>query len=157
MRYLFIDRIQRLEVDKRLVAVKNVALSEDVFFDHFVGHPVMPGALLIECLAQAGTALLEVSANYKKKALLIIVDQAKFRSLVRPGDQLAIAVHLLSGDQASAQMDGTIHVGERLVMNARLTFALKDTDEFYPAKTRHIVEAVYDFWLQDAEIIPAPE
>ena len=103
MRYLLIDRIQRLEFNKRILAIKNVALSEDIYSDHFFGFPVMPGALLIESVAQAGTALLEVSANYKKKALLIIVEQAKFRSLVQPGDQRAIFANRLSFDNHSAQ------------------------------------------------------
>ncbi len=157
MRYLFIDRILRLEANKQIIAIKNVALSDDVFLEHFVGYPVMPGALLIESLAQAGTALLEVSTNFKKKALPIMIDQAKFRALVRPGDQLKITATIVSLDQASAQMDGTIHVAERLVANAKLTFALKEADEFYPPKTRFWVEAVYDFWLKDAELIGVKE
>jgi 3-hydroxyacyl-[acyl-carrier-protein] dehydratase len=90
MRYLLIDRIQRLECNKEVVAIKNVSLSEDIYADHFFGSLVMPGALLIESLAQAGTALLEVSANYGKKALLVMVDRAKFRCLIRPGDQLSV-------------------------------------------------------------------
>ncbi|MEE8113620.1 MAG: 3-hydroxyacyl-ACP dehydratase FabZ family protein [Nitrososphaerales archaeon] len=153
MRYLLIDRIQRLEFNKRILAIKNVALSEDIYSDHFFGFPVMPGALLIESVAQAGTALLEVSANYKKKALLIIVEQAKFRSLVHPGDQLSIVANMLSFDNHSAQMDGTVHVAERLVMNARVTFALKDAEKFYPPKTRHLMETIYDIWLRDTQLI----
>ncbi len=157
MRYLFIDRILRLEANKQIIAIKNVALSDDVFLEHFVGYPVMPGALLIESLAQAGTALLEVSTNFKKKALPVMIDQAKFRALVRPGDQLKITATIVSLDQASAQMDGTIHLAERLVANAKLTFALKEADEFYPAKTRFWVEAVYDFWLKDEKLVGVNE
>ncbi len=153
MRYLFLDRIQRLEVNKQVLATKNVALSEDVFVDHFVGSPVLPGALLIEALAQAGTALLEVSANFRKKALLVMVEQAKFRVLVQPGDQLSISAEILSIDRQSAQIQGKIHVADRLVMSAHITFSLKDAEEFYPSKTRHLMETIYDYWLKDAEII----
>lgn len=153
MRYLLIDRIQRLEFNKQLLAIKNVALSEDVYSEHFVGFPVMPGALLIESLAQAGTALLEVSAKYKKKALLVIVERAKFRFLVYPGDQLSILMTMVSFDNHYAQMDGTVHVAGRLVMNARLAFALKDAQQFYPPKTRHLMETIYDIWLKDAQLI----
>ena len=78
MRYLFIDRIKTIECNKSITAIKNVALSEDVFIDHFIGYPVMPGALQIETVAQAATALLEVSANFKiksKRARLINVTE----------------------------------------------------------------------------------
>jgi 3-hydroxyacyl-[acyl-carrier-protein] dehydratase len=67
MRYLLLDRIVRLERNKEIQAIKNVTLSEDVYTEHFFGFPVMPGALQIECLAQAGTALLEVSESYQKQ------------------------------------------------------------------------------------------
>lgn len=153
MRYLLIDRIERLEINKTLTAIKSVALSEDIYADHFVGSPVTPGAMLIESLAQAGTALLEVSNNFEKKALLVIVEQAKFRNLVRPGDQLLIAVAITSLSEDSAQMDGTIHVKDRLVTDARLTFALKPSKDFYPPRTRHLVDAIYETWLREAEII----
>lgn len=153
MRYLLIDRIQYLEFNKQILATKNVALSEDVYSDHFFGFPVMPGALLIESLAQAGTALLEVSANYRKKALLVMVQQAKFRSLVQPGDQLSIDMKMHSLDDNYARMDGTVHVAQHLVMNASLTFALKNSEEFHPSKTRHLMETIYDIWLRDAQLV----
>ncbi len=153
MRYMLIDRILSLEVFKHITAIKNVALSEDVFSDHFVGFPVMPGALLIEALAQAGTALLEVSTNFKKKALLVIVEQAKFRAIVHPGDQLVITADVISFDISSAKIEGTMKSDKRTVMNAKLIFALKDAEEFYPEKTKHLIETMYDFWLKDTRII----
>lgn len=153
MRYLLIDRIQRLEYNKQITAIKNVALSEDVFNEHFFGFPVMPGALQIEALAQAGTALLEVSANFKKKALLIMVEHAKFRHIVRPGDQLIITMTVLDQDKEFARISGEIHRGNKMVMNARVTFALKNADTYYPEKLRSFVAATYDVWLYDAEII----
>ena len=151
MRYLLIDRIEYLEVNKSIRAIKSVALSEDVFHDHFFGYPVMPSALLIESLAQVGTALLEYSAKFKKKALLVMVDQAKFRKMVRPGDQLSVSGTIVSINQRSAQMDGEIRMTDNLLMNARLTFALDDADRFYPIKTRRLMETIYDVWLEDTE------
>ncbi len=153
MRYLLIDRITSLEVFKRATAIKNVALSEDVFTDHFLGFPVMPGALLIEALAQTITALLEVSTNFKKKAILVIVEQAKFRSIVHPGDQLIITAEMISYDNSSAKLEGTVKKDKTTVMNARMVFVLKEVEQFYPKKTRHLTEALYDFWLKDARII----
>jgi 3-hydroxyacyl-[acyl-carrier-protein] dehydratase len=153
MRYLLIDKIVKLEKDKNIEALKCVALSEDVFFDHFVGQPVMPGAMLIESLAQAATALLEISRGFKQKALLVIVDQAKFREIVRPGNQLSINVSILSLTESAAQLDGTISREDKIIMNGRLTFALEPVDKFYPQKTKHLMESIYDFWIQDAELI----
>lgn len=153
MRYLFIDRVHRLEFNKQVIAIKNVALSEDVFSDHFFGFPVMPGALLIETLAQAGTVLLEVSGEFKKKALLVIVEQAKFRKLVHPGDQLNITLDIISFDGNSAKTESTIHVEGALVMSAKLIFSLKDADEFYAPESRHLIKSVYNFILKDAELI----
>lgn len=153
MRYLLIDRIQRLECNKEVVAIKSVALSEDVYADHFFGSPVMPGALLIESLAQAGTALLEVSAHYRKKALLVMVDRAKFRRLVRPGDQLFVTATMHSLENDHARINGAIHVSDRLAMDAELTFALKDAEEFYAPRVKFLVQALYDVWLKDAEVL----
>lgn len=152
MRYLFIDKIKTLECNKRITAIKNVAMSEDVFTDHFTGYPVMPGALMIEAAAQAATALLEVSANFKIKALLTIVEKAKFRRIVRPGDQLMITVNIISMQNDSALLEGIINVNDNLVMDGRFVFNLKQTDVFYPLKTRVFIESIYDFWLEGAEL-----
>lgn len=157
MRYLLIDRIQRLEFNKQVQAIKNVALSEDVFSDHFFGFPVMPGALLIEALAQAGTVLLEVSSNFEKKAILVMVDEAKFRTLVRPGDQLSVVGTVLSSDGDFVQMDGAVSVAEHRVMTARLTFAVKDIENFYHAKIIESVKLSYGVWLRDAQFVGFPE
>ncbi len=153
MRYLLIDRVLRLEVGKRLVAIKNVSLSEDVFTYHFVGSPVMPGALLIESMAQAGTALLELSSDMTKKALLVMVENAKFRALVRPGDQLQITVTTVSAADDLIRTSAIVKSSDLVVADARLVFALKDAEEFYPARVRHLIDTVYEGWLQGAEVI----
>src|SRR5262245_47863452 len=153
MRYLLIDHVRRIERGKNLRAIKNVSLSEDVFADHFVGFPVMPGALLIECAAQAGTILIEVSAGFERKALLAMVDHAKFRSIVQPGDQLIIDVAADSAAQDHVRTRVEIRVNDRLVMDASLVFALKDAKEFYTPRAKPFVENIYDFWLRNAERI----
>ena len=102
MRYLLIDKIISIEPNKRIRAIKTVSLSEDIFLDHFPGNPVMPGALMIESAAQAGTALIEISASLKKKAFLVMVQDAKFRSLVRPGKTLTLDLNIVSIDDLSA-------------------------------------------------------
>jgi len=110
----------------------------------------MPGALQIEAFAQAGTALLEVSSGHTKKALLLMVENAKFRGLVKPGDQLTIAMTVLSSDAQSAKLDGTIHSNGKLVATSRIVLALSDPEIYYPKLTRHLIESIYEIWLKDA-------
>lgn len=153
MRYLFIDKIKKIECNKSITAIKNVALSEDVFIDHFIGYPVMPGALQIETVAQAATALLEVSSNFKLKSILTIVEKAKFRKLVKPGDQLLVTANIISKDNESALIEGILKVNEKIVMDGRFVFSLREADKFYPVKTRFFIESVYDHWLEGAELI----
>ena len=152
MRYLFIDKILKLHKNTSIEAVKCVALSEDYFTDHFAGYPVMPGALMIESLAQAGTALLEYSGGFKKKTLLVMVHEAKFRTPVRPGSQLTVSGEIVSMTETSAQMDGSIFCNRKLVANALLTFSLQEIDTFYPQNLRFMIGSVYDNWLDGAEI-----
>jgi 3-hydroxyacyl-[acyl-carrier-protein] dehydratase len=153
MRYLLMDRVIRVERNKSLRAIKNVTLAEDVYADHFLGFPVMPGALMIEVAAQAGTALLEVSGNFANKALLAMVDRAKFRAMVRPGDQLRIDAALANQSDETAQVVVELRVGDTLVMDSRLVFSLQPSAQFYPQKTRHLVETVYDIWLDGTEML----
>jgi 3-hydroxyacyl-[acyl-carrier-protein] dehydratase len=151
VRYFLIDRIQRLEHNRHVTATKNVTISEDVFAGHFPSAPVMPGALLIESLVQAGTALLEVSANHQRTATLIAVREAKFRSEVRPGDQLSVEMNVVSLATDTARMEGTIRVNDRLVASANLVFALKDASEL--SRGRPSLETAYDVWLKGAELV----
>ena len=153
MRYLLIDKIKKIECNKFISAVKNISMSEDVFTDHFVGYPVMPGALLIESAAQASTALLEVSSKFKIKALLTIIEKAKFRELVRPGDQLTVNVTIISIQNESALLEGIITMNGKTVMDCKLIFVLKPVDIFYPQKTRVLIESTYNYWLEGAELI----
>lgn len=157
MRYILLDRIEQFEPARRLRAVKTVARSEDYFADHFPGQPVMPGALLIECMAQAGTAMLELSEDLRIKALLVMVERAKFRALVRPGDSLAIDVTLTSRDGAWARVNGTVHVRGRAVADASLTFSINDVDVFYPAAFRSMVQTAYADLMRDATVGPVTD
>ena len=92
MRFFLIDRITRWEPPQAAEAVKNVALSEDFFDDHFPRRPVMPGVLILEGMAQLSGLLLEASLKEKfgkdAKAVLTVIERTKFRRLVRPGDTL---------------------------------------------------------------------
>jgi 3-hydroxymyristoyl/3-hydroxydecanoyl-(acyl carrier protein) dehydratase len=125
---LLLDRITALDPPSRAAAVKCVSLSDDCFADHFPGHPVMPGALLLEALAQLGGVLVEAAQRKLGRddlhALLTMVDRAKFRQLVRPGDKLDLEVQGLALREEGGQVRGLARVEGKLAADAELTFAL---------------------------------
>jgi 3-hydroxyacyl-[acyl-carrier-protein] dehydratase len=98
--FLLVDRVLELEPHKRILAMKCVSINEPFFQGHFPGHPVMPGVLVLEALAQAGGLLTNLSlgpdAEIKKEKLfyLVKIDNARFSSMVVPGDQLMLEVKL---------------------------------------------------------------
>jgi 3-hydroxyacyl-[acyl-carrier-protein] dehydratase len=157
MRYILLDRIERFDPARRLLAIKTVSRSEDYFTDHFPGQPVMPGALLIECMAQAGTALLELSQDLRIKALLAMVDRAKFKTPVRPGDSLHIDVTIQSRDETWNRVTALIRVGDRVVADALLTFSTHDIAPFYPEPVQSMLRHAYDDMLRGTVVGPIPE
>jgi 3-hydroxyacyl-[acyl-carrier-protein] dehydratase len=115
MRYLLIDRITALEPPELARAVKCVSLADDVFAEHFPGHPVMPGALLVEALAQLGGVLLEAAVRQQGNteelhALLTIIERAKFRRMVRPGDRLRLEARVLRASADGGQIRGVVRL-----------------------------------------------
>jgi UDP-3-O-[3-hydroxymyristoyl] N-acetylglucosamine deacetylase/3-hydroxyacyl-[acyl-carrier-protein] dehydratase len=88
---LMVDRILEIEGTKRVVGLKNVTINEAFFQGHYPGDPIMPGVLIIEALAQIGGVLLSQALEHKGKvAVLLSLDNVKFRRAVRPGDQLIL-------------------------------------------------------------------
>lgn len=96
--FLLVDRVVELEPGKSIVAIKNVTLNEPFFQGHFPGHPVMPGVLIVEALAQASGLLIGLSGTHTRGGSSIFylakVDNARFLKPVVPGDQLRLEVHL---------------------------------------------------------------
>ncbi len=97
--FLMIDRILEFEADKRIVGLKNVTINEPFFQGHFPGHPIMPGVLLLEAMAQTGGVMALMSLppeEVKKKVLYFMsIDKAKFRKPVTPGDQVRFELELI--------------------------------------------------------------
>ena len=122
--FLLIDRILEVEGDKRLVALKNVSINEPFFAGHFPGHPVMPGVLTIEAMAQAGAVmgLLHSAPEDVKNAVVYFmgIDEARFRRPIVPGDQLRIVVNVLRRKSVVWKMKGEVWVGQELAAEAIL-------------------------------------
>ncbi len=115
--FLFVDRVVEMEPMKRLVALKSVTMNEPFFAGHFPGHPVMPGVLILEALAQAAGLLVKGSvteATEDKVTYLMAIDGARFRRPVLPGDRLELRVEVVKhkGDvwkeKGTALVDGEV-------------------------------------------------
>lgn len=130
--FLMIDRIVELESGKRCVGIKNVSINEPFFQGHFPGHPVMPGVLIIEAMAQvAGIMAFMASDEAMKEKLsyFMSIDNAKFRKPVFPGDQLRIEIETNMCRRGIWGVDGKAYVGETLVTEASLKATFADKPE----------------------------
>ena len=135
--FLLVDRVTALEPNKRVLAYKNVSCNEPFFNGHFPGHPVMPGVLVIEALAQAGGLLTQLSrkalqtaddatvpdATSEKLYYLVKVDGAKFSRMVVPGDRLDLEVTLTRTIKNMAKYSGVASVDGKEVACAEILCA----------------------------------
>jgi 3-hydroxyacyl-[acyl-carrier-protein] dehydratase len=118
--FLLIDRIVEVERKKRIVAVKSVTFNEPYFQGHFPEFPIMPGALVVESIAQAGGTLLlpEVPDRHNKLMVFTGIEKAKFRRPVVPGDQMRIEVNVLNWRPRAVRMQGRVLVDGKLACEA---------------------------------------
>ncbi|KGP77100.1 hydroxymyristoyl-ACP dehydratase [Desulfosporosinus sp. Tol-M] len=124
--FLMVDRIIELEEGKRAVGIKNVSGNEPFFQGHFPGHPIMPGVLIMEALAQVGAVvILKLPAYVGYLALFAGLDNVKFRGQVIPGDQLRLEVELIKSRKTFGVAQGKAYVGEELVAEGTLKFFLQ--------------------------------
>ena len=129
--FLLVDRILELELGKRVVGIKNVTVNEPFFVGHFPGHPIMPGVLILEAMAQVGGVLLmrSLDANAEKKVIYFTgIDHARFRKPVVPGDQIRIEVELIQLRRQVCRMKGTASVDGKLAAEAEMGCIVTDRD-----------------------------
>jgi len=120
--FLLVDKILKQEKNK-IIGVKNVTINEPFFQGHFPGHPVMPGVLIIEAMAQVGGVLMfSKEENRGKIPLFAGIDKAKFKKPVRPGDQLKIKVEIIKMIKGIGKAKAEAYVNDNLVAEAELLF-----------------------------------
>ncbi len=123
--FLLVDRILEIETGKRAVGIKNVTVNEQFFQGHFPQRPIMPGVLIIEAMAQVGGVMILSTEEHKgKMAYLATVESAKFRRPVVPGDTLTSETVLLRARGNIGKVQCTARVGDQVVAEAVLMFAL---------------------------------
>jgi len=125
--FLLIDRILEIKEGESIVALKNVTINEPFFVGHFPVRPVMPGVLILEAMAQAAGVLAYKSTNtLPSDGVLYLfagIDNARFRRVVEPGDQLRIEVKMLRSKRDIWKLDAAAYVDGELVCAAELMSA----------------------------------
>jgi UDP-3-O-[3-hydroxymyristoyl] N-acetylglucosamine deacetylase/3-hydroxyacyl-[acyl-carrier-protein] dehydratase len=126
--FLLVDRVLEFEPEKRIVGLKNVTISEPYFQGHFPGHPVMPGVLIIEAMAQAGGLLLMdmVSDPENKVVYFMSLDNVKWRKPVIPGDQLVFEVEMVQFRRNVCRLRGVAKVDGKVVAEADMMAGIVD-------------------------------
>jgi 3-hydroxyacyl-[acyl-carrier-protein] dehydratase len=126
--FLLVDRILETDGADYMVGIKNVTINEPFFQGHFPEHPVMPGVLLVEALAQVGVVLLLSSDPNRDSKLVYFsgIDKCKFRQPVIPGDQLRIEVRVLKQRERYFKMKGRALVEGKLAVEAELSCSVVD-------------------------------
>ena len=131
--FLLVDRITELTPGEYIEGLKNVSISEPVFQGHFPGHPIYPGVMIIEGMAQAGGVLAFKSMNIEsqeeienKVVYFMSIDNAKFRAPVTPGDQLIYKLSVIKNKGAVWQLDAKAYVDDKVVAQAELKAMIVD-------------------------------
>ena len=128
--FLLVDRIVDFVPQERVVGVKNVTINEPFFQGHFPGHPIMPGVLIIEAMAQVGGFMLLNSQDNPEEKLIYFMgmDNVRFRKPVMPGDQIRFELEMLKYRRTYCKMAGKAFVDDDLVAEAELMAAIVDRD-----------------------------
>jgi UDP-3-O-[3-hydroxymyristoyl] N-acetylglucosamine deacetylase / 3-hydroxyacyl-[acyl-carrier-protein] dehydratase len=126
--FLLVDRIIEVEGTKRIVGIKNVTINEPFFQGHFPGHPIMPGVLIIEAMAQVGGMLLlgTIEDPEQKVVYFMSLDNVKFRRPVLPGDQLRCELEMLQNRGRTCRMKGVAYVDGNVVAEAEMMARVVD-------------------------------
>lgn len=123
--FLLVDKILEMEEGKRAVGLKNVTINEPFFQGHFPGYPVMPGALILESLAQVGAvAVLSLPENKGKLGMFVGVDKFKFKSQVKPGDTLQLEAEMLQMRMNIGKAKVRATVDGKVVAGGEISFAI---------------------------------
>ena len=127
--FLLIDRLLKVEKDEYAIGLKNVTINEPFFLGHFPAQKVMPGVLIVECMAQTSGALVVSSFGDKAKGKLVYfmsIEKARFRKLVTPGDQLFIEVKKKHARRSVWKFDCNAKVDGEVVADASITAMIVD-------------------------------
>ena len=126
--FLLVDRILEIEENKRVVGIKNCTINEPFFQGHFPGHPIMPGVLIVEAMAQVGGMLLlgPMEDPESKVVYFMSLDNVRFRKPVKPGDQIVFEVEIIQIRGKIAKTRGVARVDGEVVAEAEMAAMVRD-------------------------------
>lgn len=128
--FLLVDRILELDLDKGyILGQKNVTINESFFQGHFPDAPIMPGVLILEALAQTGGVLVHLKNEIPKIAVLLNINNAKFRTPVRPGDVLLLKGEGIHFSSKGGRVKVEARVNDKIAAEAEIGFALVDKSQ----------------------------
>jgi 3-hydroxyacyl-[acyl-carrier-protein] dehydratase/UDP-3-O-[3-hydroxymyristoyl] N-acetylglucosamine deacetylase/3-hydroxyacyl-[acyl-carrier-protein] dehydratase len=134
--FLLVDRVLELKPGKSIVAIKNVTANESFFEGHFPEIKIMPGVLIVEAVAQAGGILLYYSLPEPEKKLVVLskIQNAKFRKIVVPGDQLRLEVEVIKSRARFCHVRGKALVDKEIATEADIIASILDLEELHEQK-----------------------
>jgi 3-hydroxyacyl-[acyl-carrier-protein] dehydratase len=128
--FLLVDKVLEIDLEKGyVIAQKNVTINEAFFQGHFPGAPIMPGVLILEALAQAGGVLVHLKGHQQKIAVLLNVNNAKFRHPVKPGDVLMLHCEGIHFSTKGGRVKAQAKVHDKIAVEAEIGFALIDKSQ----------------------------
>lgn len=128
--FLLVDKIVYLNLEENtIIGQKNVTVNEQFFQGHFPGVPIMPGVLVLEALAQTGGILVHQKGHVDKIAVLLFINNAKFRKPIVPGDVLFLHASGQHISSKGGRVQVEAKVNDQLVVEAEIGFALVDKDQ----------------------------
>lgn len=128
--FLLVDKITEIDMEKgTIVGLKNVTINEAFFQGHFPDAPIMPGVLILEALAQTGGVLVHLISQSGKIAVLLNVNQAKFRTPVKPGDTLTLKCEGIHFSSKGGRVKAEAYVQNKIAVEAEIGFALVDKSQ----------------------------
>lgn len=150
MRWFLVDKVTELVPGERIRGLKCVSLGDEVLHDHFPDYPILPGALILEALAQLGGYLVETSFHAPgtpvRRAVLAQIKDARFYETVGPGDRLELAATLESSLEGAARVRVEASVEGKRVARGEVTFVLKEV----PSERVHEQRRwLYKLWTKD--------
>lgn len=130
MRWYWVDRFEEFIPGKYATSIKNVTMSDEPLDNYCPGRPYFPASLIVEALAQTAGILIGQLSDFEQRVVLAKINKSRFHFQPEPGDQMHFRAEIEKLQESGAFAAGTVHVADRLLLHAQLTFAYLDNDRF---------------------------